>query len=101
VISRTVVPAEHGLAPDCRCLGVAVGRIVVCRGPQVRIIEADDARLSDGYHAYEPMAELRWTNGDARVPPALLAGFAGPVEVVLHISAVTRYPDYGEERMVA
>jgi hypothetical protein len=96
VASRDVVPAELGLARDPRSLGVALRRAVVRQGNRFVMLEANDARLGDGFHAYEAAGDLRWTNGNATLPVGVFAGFTGGVEVVLHLAGTTRYPDYGD-----
>jgi hypothetical protein len=47
----------------------------------------------------KPDGNLRWTDGDARLPMALFSGFSRDVDVVLYVAARTRYPlltDAGE-----
>ena len=85
-----------GLARDPRVLGVALRRIVLRQGTRLRVIEAADASLTDGFHAFEADNGLRWTDGDAALPAALFDGFDGPVELVLHVGGTTRYPLFGE-----
>jgi len=75
IVSRSAVLAELGMARDPRPLGVAVRRIAVRKGTRFRTIEARDACLSQGFHAFEPNTGFRWTDGDAAVPSALFAGF--------------------------
>jgi hypothetical protein len=65
--------------------------MVVRQGTRFRTTEANDARLADGFHAYEPDNGFRWTDGDAAIPTELFAGFAGPLELVLHVGGTTRY----------
>jgi hypothetical protein len=91
IVSRSGVPQELGVARDPRCLGVGLRQITVTQGKRVRAIEAEDERLIAGFHAFEADIGLRWTDGDATMPADLHAGFAGPVEVVLHIGGTTRY----------
>jgi hypothetical protein len=59
------------------------------------VIEARDQRLTDGFHDYESAVILRWTSGDPSIPPEVLAGFVGPMEVVLALSGSTLYLDGG------
>ena len=40
------------------------------------------ALLEEGFHVFEPDNGLRWTDGDASVPPVLFDGFDGPTELV-------------------
>jgi hypothetical protein len=71
-------------------LGVAVRRIIVWRGRHPTIIEADDSRLSEGFHAYEHDNGFRWTDGDAVVPASLLG--EGITALDLQVASTTRYP---------
>jgi hypothetical protein len=41
-------------------------------------LQADDERLTDGFHPFEPHNGFRWTNGAATVPSAMFADFEGP-----------------------
>jgi hypothetical protein len=95
IASRSGVPQEMGLARDPRCLGVALRQIMVTRGEQTRMIEAEDALLTDGFHGYEVEDEIRWTGGDAAVPAGLFEGFAGPLEITLRLGGRTWYLDEG------
>jgi hypothetical protein len=92
IASRSGVPSELGVARDQRLLGVALRRIALSQGTRFRIIEAADPALTEGFHPFEPADALRWTDGDAALPTALLQGFDGPAELVLHVGATTRYP---------
>jgi uncharacterized repeat protein (TIGR03803 family) len=91
IVSRATAPAELGLARDPRVLGVALRRIVVRKGAQFRVTEADDDGLTDGYHAFETDNRFRWTDGDAAIPEELFAGLDGALELLLSIGATTRY----------
>jgi hypothetical protein len=101
IASRAAVPQELGLARDPRGLGVAVRRIVIRQGKWSRTIEADDARLTRGFHAFEAEDGWRWTDGDAHLPAALFAGFDGPLEVVLLCGGTTWYVAEGVMRRAA
>jgi hypothetical protein len=101
IVSRSVIPAELGLARDPRCLGVAVRQIVFGRDTQVRIVPASDAGLTDGFHAYETDNRYRWTNGDAGLPLAVLAAVPDATDLVLHIGEVARYIDDGRPARAA
>jgi len=96
IVSRAGAPAELGLARDPRVLGVAVERIALRQGTKFRVIDAADALLEEGFHAFEPDSGLRWTDGDACVPAALFDGFDGPMELVLHVGCTTQYVLFGE-----
>jgi hypothetical protein len=95
IVSRAAAPSELGLTRDPRLLGVALRRIALRQGTRFRVIEAVDAALTEGFHPFEPLDGLRWTDGEAALPTALFEGFDGPVELVLHIGATTRYPLVG------
>jgi Hint domain len=101
IISRAGIPQEMGLARDPRSLGVALRQIMVTRGAQIRTIEAEDARLTDGFHGYEAENDIRWTDGDAGVPAALFEGFDGPPQIALCLGGRTSYPDDGTLLRVA
>ena len=103
VVSRVGAPAELGVARDPRALGVAVRRIALRQGTRFRVIEAADSALAEGFHQYEQEGGLRWTDGDAALPPTLFEDFDGPVELVLHVGATTQYPLLGAagERVAA
>jgi uncharacterized repeat protein (TIGR03803 family) len=101
IASRATAPAELGLARDPRPLGVAVRRLVVRAGTKFRIMEADDGRLDQGFHAFEAHNGFRWTDGDAALPQDMFAGFTGAVEVIVHVAATARYLDDGPDRRAA
>ncbi len=101
LVSRDTVPAEWGMARDFRSLGVAVKRLSVRRGRRSLDMLADDATLTDGFHAFEPGNGCRWTNGDAGLPPPLFADCDGPWELVVRAGGVARYIDDRPARVVA
>lgn len=101
IVSRSAVPSELGLARDARILGIALRRVTVRRGTRFRTIKANDARLSHGFHRFEPENGLRWTDGDAGLPEEIFAGFTPPLEVVVQLGATTRYLDEGHARYAA
>jgi hypothetical protein len=101
IVSRAGAPAELGIARDPRVLGVAVQLVALRQGTRFRVIEAGDALLAEGFHAFEPDNGLRWTNGDAGLPAALFEGFDGPMELVLHVGCTTRYLAGGAARRAA
>jgi len=96
LVSRAASPAELGLMRDPRVLGVAVRRIEAWQGARLAVIEAGDDRLADGFHGFEADGGIRWTDGDAAVPPDLFAGFSGHLEVVIHLAGTTWYAVPGE-----
>ncbi len=92
VASRAGSPAELGLARDQRMLGVAVRQVRLWQGARLRVLEASDASLDSGFHAFEPSNGWRWTSGDARLPAALFDGVDGACKVELLFGATMRYP---------
>ena len=98
--SRSGAPDQLGLARDPRSLGVALRRITLRRGAGLRVIEADEPRLTEGFHAFEADNGFRWTDGDAVLPAELFAGFDGDIEVELHVGCTAHYVD-GAVRQVA
>jgi hypothetical protein len=95
LVSRSAVPLELGLSRDARELGVAVRQLAVRKGARPRVIEAEDARLTDGFHGFEANEGIRWTNGDAVLPAELFAGFKGEFELAVHLGGATHYVDDG------
>jgi hypothetical protein len=96
IVSRAGAPAELGLARDPRVLGVAIQRVALRQETRFRVMEAADPALAEGFHAFEPDSGLRWTDGDAALPPALFEGFDGPMELVLHLGGTTQYPLFAD-----
>jgi len=101
LVSRAAAPAELGLARDPRVLGVALRRLVVRKGSRFRVTEADDDRLTEGFHRFETDNEFRWTDGDATIPAELFEGFTAPLELVAHVAMTARYLDEGRVQHVA
>jgi hypothetical protein len=91
IVSRAAIPQELGLTRDPRSLGVALRRVTARNGGTSRVIEAEDTLLTDGFHAFEADNGFRWSSGDAVLPAAVFAGFAGPVELVLHVGCTAHY----------
>ena len=92
--SRCAAPQTLGVSRDARVLGVAVQRIVVAHGRRQRVVTADSASLTKGYHAFEADFGIRWTDGDGAVPAALFAGMNTPGLLMLHLGAPARYSDH-------
>lgn len=92
VVSRSVVPAELGLVRDPRILGVALRRVMLWRSAELRLIEAWDTSLGEGFHPFESRNGFRWTDGDASLPASLFDGIDGPSELHLLVGCTTRYP---------
>jgi hypothetical protein len=82
-------------------LGIALRQIVLRQGTRFHTIKASDARLAEGFHAFEPTNGWRWTSGDAVVPATLLARQIGPIELVLHVGCTSRYAIEADARSVA
>ncbi|MEJ0017957.1 MAG: Hint domain-containing protein [Acetobacteraceae bacterium] len=101
IASRAAAPDELGTARDPRLLGVALRRIVLWHGRQVSVLEADDVRLCDGFHAFEASNGWRWTDGDAVVPEAAFLPGDGACELELHIGCTARYPQDGRRARTA
>lgn len=96
IASRSGVPCELGFARDPRPLGVALRRLTIRQGRKFWHLDADDERLTAGFHDYEPADDLRWTDGYAELPPEMFARFDRGAQVMLHLGGTTRYPDYGD-----
>jgi len=92
VMSRAGIPQELGTARDPRLLGIALRRIVARKGATLRMIEANDPSLRDGFHPFEADNCFRWTNGDALLPAELFLGFADGCELELYVGCTTQYP---------
>lgn len=103
ITSRSGAPAELGIMRDPRVLGVALSSLALRQGTRFRLIEADDATLTNGFHAFEPEAGLRWTDGDATIPAELFQGFSGHIELVIQVAGTAKYPllEDTQERAVA
>jgi len=93
IASRTAVPAELGIARDPRPLGVAVRQVAVQQGAKYTQLNADDERLTAGFHAYEPSYRLRWTDGRGELPVQALHRFDEGAELLLQLGGATRYLD--------
>jgi hypothetical protein len=74
--SRTSVPAAVAAnSRDMRRLGVPIGRVVLSDGEMTVEVWHGYAGLHDGFH--EDEETHRWTDGQARLPDALLRPFTG------------------------
>jgi hypothetical protein len=91
IVSRSAAPDELGVARDPRVLGVALRQIVLRRGTRFHTIKAADARLAEGFHAFEATNGWRWTSGNAVVPATWSEWPTGPMELVLHVGCTRRY----------
>jgi hypothetical protein len=101
IASRAASPQELGIARDARQLGVALRRIVIRQKTRQRVIEADDPRLRDGYHDYEPDSQIRWTDGNAAVPVEVFAGGSEAWFLTLQLCGSTQYREDAPKRRVA
>jgi hypothetical protein len=101
LMSRSGVPQELGIARDPRRLGVAIRHLAAVQGRHHCTICADDVRLADGYHAFEPEPGIRWTDGDADVPRMLFHGKSGAITLLVHLGDSTQYAHEDEIRRVA
>jgi hypothetical protein len=102
--SRNAIPSMIGIDQDQRRLGVAVRRIVLAQsGRRRRVVDWDDACLTDGFHGAEPAGRQRWTTGEAVLPPSLLADVREGAIVELHVCGQLPYPAAatGEDRAAA
>jgi Hint domain len=91
IISRAGAPDELGLARDPRRLGAALRRVILFYGQHIKVMEADDPSLCDGFHAFEADNGFRWTTGTGRLPAALFEGAYGACELQLDIACTTQY----------
>jgi collagen type I alpha len=101
VASRAGAPAELGLARDPRVLGVAMRQIRLWHGARVRVVAASDPALAHGFHGYEPDEDVRWTDGNALLPPDWFTGPAAVTELELLTHGAMRYPLIPEAGKVA
>jgi antigen 43 len=93
VASRTGVPSELGTVRDPRSLGVALRQLTIRQGAKFMLFDADDERLTAGFHDYEPSDRLRWTDGYAELPAETFARFDQGAVVTLYLGGATQYPD--------
>jgi hypothetical protein len=71
---------------------VALRQIRLWRSARLRLIEASDPSLDEGFHLFEADNGFRWTDGNARLPATLFDGVHGACELDLYIASTTRYP---------
>jgi hypothetical protein len=91
IASRSAIPSMLGLGQDQRRLGVAVRRIVLLQ-PGLRVEVGFEAEsLAAGFHGPEPLERHRWTDGEATLPPMLLAPLRAGAIVELHINGRLPY----------
>jgi hypothetical protein len=92
IVSRAAAQDKLGLARDPRMLGVALRRIVIWEGQKATVIEADDERLREGFHAYEAIDGIRWTDGNAGLSGRLFDMVEGPCSIDIYVAGTTWYP---------
>ena len=93
VASLTGVPAALGIVRDPRPLGVALRQVTARQGAKFMLLDADDPRLTVGFHNYEPADRLRWTNGHGELPAEAFIRFGRGAELMLRLGGATQYPD--------
>jgi hypothetical protein len=101
VVSRAGAPDQLGLARDPRLLGVALRRITLWQGRHVKVIEADDSSLCEGFHAFEADNSFRWTNGDAVLPATLFEAVDGVCELQVDVGSTMQYPVLEDRAAIA
>jgi hypothetical protein len=70
---------------------VAVRRLVLAQARRQRAVNAEAPSLTDGYHAFEAVGSIRWTDGDAAVPTELFAGMSGSGMLMVQLGGATQY----------
>ena len=58
----------------------------------MRLIEASQPMVAEGFHEFEEANGFRWTNGDAEIPESMFDWIDGPFELELHIGCTSQYP---------
>jgi hypothetical protein len=101
IASRSGAPDELGLARDPRELGVALRKVTLWHGDHPTVLEANDERLREGFHAVEESNGFRWTNGNALLPPTLFDGVGHNCTLELHVACTAQYPLLADEECVA
>jgi hypothetical protein len=91
IVSRAAAQQELGLVRDPRLLGVALRQVMIRQGTRLCLADSHDVRLGEGFHTLEPANGLRWTDGDAALPPALFDNFDGAMELTLRVGGTTHY----------
>jgi uncharacterized repeat protein (TIGR03803 family) len=92
IISRSAIPSALGNVRDHRRLGVALRRVAIAHiGVRIEI-GWDAPCLEKGFNDPEPLDCHRWTNGDASLPPALLAMCRSGTTVELQVNCLLPYP---------
>jgi hypothetical protein len=93
LVSRSAVPAEAGLGPDLRRLGVGVREIQLAQAGRLRTLAVADPALGAGFHPFDAAEGLRWTAGAARLDTARLRLARGRLRLQVDAVALAAYPD--------
>jgi len=101
IVSRSAIPQELGFARDARILGVALRQMVLVQGARRWTLNANAASLAAGFYDFESENGIRWTDGDAAVPPVLLEGIDDAAMLIVHLGGTTQYLDDGNIRRTA
>jgi collagen type I/II/III/V/XI/XXIV/XXVII alpha len=96
IVSRISVPAEvYASSSDTRCLGVGLAAIELRTEALSFRLQHNHPGLAEGFHEAE--ACLRWTNGDASLPSAILNLLGdGRATLYLHVVGQLAYRVIGE-----
>jgi hypothetical protein len=101
LVSRAAAPDALGVSRDPRVLGVALQTVTVIAGTRHRTLCSSDECLCEGFHGYEPELDIRWTDGQARLPAFVFDGFDGEADVLVQLNGTTRYAAIAESLVVA
>jgi Hint domain len=96
IMSHAAAPDQLGVARDRRELGVALRRVMVTQGRKLRLVEAADELLADGFHPFEQDDAIRWTKGYAELPVELFDDFDGSIQIELTVAHTVQYVAVGE-----
>ena len=93
LVSRACSPVTAGLSDDRRRLGFCVMGITVSTPDETRTIHASHRQFGAGVHELEERDGqcCRWTDGDCRLPDALLAGIDEPVTLAVSGHAFAKF----------
>ena len=92
VVSRAASPSELGLARDARQLGIAVRQIRIWKGRHLKVLDAANSELTNGFQNFEPELGIRWTNGSGAIPTNSLPDMDGPFDLEIVLDGQTQYP---------
>ena len=93
LVSRACSPAAAGLSDDSRTLGFRITGLTVSMPAESRTIQPHHRQFVAGaYELEEGGGECwRWTDGDCRLPDALLAGVGEPVTLIVSGDPLARF----------